>query len=71
MRKHRTPTDGIAEMLAFYKDMSDRQKAASRDDPVLERHGKKAVAAGKQRQAPIGALLRTRKHRRRQCVGAA
>jgi hypothetical protein len=64
-------TDDLAEMLAFYKDASDRQRAASREQPARERHARKTVAASKQRPAPIGALLQTRKHRRRQCAGAA
>jgi hypothetical protein len=73
MRKRRlSMTDSVAEMLAFYKAASDRQEAASREQPALKRHTRKTVAANKQRTAaPIGAILGTRKHRRRPCAGAA
>jgi hypothetical protein len=71
MHKRRTPvTDYISEMLAFYKEASDRQKP-TRADPALQRQAPQSLVVSKHLSAPLGAALRTRKHRRRHCVGAA
>jgi hypothetical protein len=72
MHKRRTSmTDEIANMLAFYKNVSDRQNAACRPDAVVEPKAATSVITSKKRRTAIAAFLRTRKHRRRDCFGAA